>query len=400
MLQLSGASSLAGAGPNMSQAELTAFLSRAITMSGFLSPNIGTDLRTSKNVSDSIRILTNTGAKYAGRSIFLWGSESILPRMVKAAAPNAAAAHLVDPGLILEGAIFEIVTKAGTEKLTVPNTVFNAFGLPVPLTPRQFNYSAMLFPDGTFVNKWGADKSVPDLTQREAQMWFFYVASQYIEVGVEALHLGQIALMSSHDHGMLQTSSLLKKIRDFASQHARRGFVLCNAHVYEDPYVHVMHTKNLVFDFHAFPSRPKPNISEPQHCTLAAGFKTAMYGKSAGGVSVSGWSCDHLPYLVELDNYDCTNHPGTQDPKDLSHPFGWDEISWFAHQPAKYRDKWLAYVVEWLKRNDPVGHFEMPGLRCLCDQHFENRTDVNHYSASGQDPIGFSQEAAIKAAWS
>ena len=51
----------------------------------------------------------------------------------------------------------------------------------------------------------------------------------------------------------------------------------------------------------------------------------------------SGWTTKSLPYIVELDNYDCTVHPGVQDPKDTFHPFGWDEISWFAHQPSEYR---------------------------------------------------------------
>ena len=56
--------------------------------------------------------------------------------------------------------------------------------------------------------------------------------------------------------------------------------------------------------------------------------------------------------------------------EDLAHPFGWDEISWFAHQPAGYRDYFLGYVVGWLAANDPAGHFEMPLMRCLCDSAF------------------------------
>jgi hypothetical protein len=60
--------------------------------------------------------------------------------------------------------------KAGVESLTIPAYVFEAFGLPA--SPRNFNYSAMLFPDGKFVGHWtgnGPDASVPDLTQQEAQ---------------------------------------------------------------------------------------------------------------------------------------------------------------------------------------------------------------------------------------
>jgi hypothetical protein len=391
--------SLVGRGPNMTQAQLTGYLSRALTMSGWLSPTVGSDPRTSKNVSDSIRVLTNTGAKYAGRSVFLWGQEQKLPAMVAAAMPNAKAAHAADPDLVLEAAIFEIVTKTGVEQLEIPSFVFDAFGLPPQR--RNFSYAAMLFPDGTFVNKWGEGQSVPDLTQQEARMWFFFAASQYIQnAEVEALHLGQIMLMSRSDKGMLHTAALLKAIRGFAAQHGRRQFVLCNAHIFEDPWVHVNFTQQLLMDFHAFPSVPNPQepySSVPQKCALQAGFLTAMYGKSAGGVSVDGWRTAHLPYLVELDNYDCTRHPGVQDPTDLYHPFGWDEISWFAHQPAAYRGEWLTQAAAAVRMLDPAGHFQMPGLRCLCDPAFSGRPDTGYYSATSQDPKGFGQEEAIKA---
>ena len=250
-------------------------------MSGYLSPIIGSDQRVSKNVTDTIRVLRSTKARYAGRSIYLWGDEQLLPQMLTAALPNAVTTHAMNPELILEAAIFEIVTKVGVETLVIPSFVFQAFQM-VPEN-RTFNYSALLFPDGTYVNLWGIDKSVPDLTQLEARLWFFYMAAQYMSVEVEALHLGQIMLMSKNDKGMLHTWDLLTKIRAHAMHHTRRGFILCNAHVYEDPWVHLNFTSQLIFDFHAFPSRPKPNMTIPrlEHCFLSKGFENAIYGKSA-----------------------------------------------------------------------------------------------------------------------
>ena len=112
---------------------------------------------------------------------------------------------------------------------------------------------------------------------------------------------------------------------------------------------------------------------------------------------MGGWNTSSLPYLVELDNYDCTNHTGIQDPTDTAHPFGWDEISWYAHQPTAYRNRWLLESVAWLHRNDAAGHLEMPGMRCLCDPTFKNRSNVGYYSAS--KVLGFDQEDAIVAAW-
>jgi hypothetical protein len=211
-------------------------------------------------------------------------------------------------------------------------------------------------------------------------------------------------LMSKGDKGMVQTNDLFAKIRGFAAANARRGFVLLNAHLYQDPWVHLNGTEQLIFDFHAFPSRPQPVPSQPMDCLLNASFEDSIYTHSAGGVAVGGWRTSSLPYLVELDNYDCTTHPGVQAPGDTFHPFGWDEISWFAHQPPQYRNNWLAYAAEWLAQNDPKGQFEMPLMRCLCDAQFPklNRSSSTFYDASSELPAsdgGFDQEHAMAKIW-
>ena len=59
---------------------------------------------------------------------------------------------------------------------------------------------------------------------------------------------------------------------------------------------------------------------------------------------------------------------------DTFHPFGWDEISWFSHQPSAYRSYFLRYAAGWLAANDPKGHFEMPFERNLCDSKFNGRS--------------------------
>jgi predicted transcriptional regulator len=33
--------------------------------------------------------------------------------------------------------------------------------------------------------------------------------------------------------------------------------------------------------------------------------------------------------------------------------WGWDEISWFALQPEEYRNQWLLYAHDWIKKTDP-----------------------------------------------
>ncbi|GMI06976.1 hypothetical protein TrLO_g13196 [Triparma laevis f. longispina] len=306
-------------------------LSHPTTTSGYLSPTVGSDLRTTPNTDDMIRTLTSINATYAGRSIFLWGQEQILPTMLP-----------------------HIVTKSGLSTLNIPNYVFTAFDVPPP-TSRKFDYDDMLSPSGQFKNHWGTDASVPDLRRLESRLWFYFLATQYIDQGIEAIHCGQIHLMSSRDYGMVQTNDLFTKIRAYAETHARRKFVLLSAHLYEDPYVHLQKTNKLIFDFHAFPSRPKPDANNPQTTTLSSSFSDPIYGKSAGGI-FSGFTTSSLPYIVELDNYDCTNHPG----------------------------------------NDPVGRFQMPIARCLCNNMANGQ---NYYYASDQTSDGFGDEEVIKAIW-
>ena len=33
------------------------------------------------------------------------------------------------------------------------------------------------------------------------------------------------------------------------------------------------------------------------------GYADAIFTKSKGGLTPSGWSCEHLPYVVEFDNF-------------------------------------------------------------------------------------------------
>ena len=49
---------------------------------------------------------------------------------------------------------------------------------------------------------------------------------------------------------------------------------------------------------------------KPQEAILKVGFSDGIYGRSKGGVTFSGWKCEHLPYLVELDNWGASRQPG------------------------------------------------------------------------------------------
>ena len=316
------------------------------------------EARNSRGVDprDNMRLILGSKTKFVGRALMLWGRERNLSSFLKTAKPYAAALHEADPELILQAAAFEIVTK-GVEGISIPERVFVEFAQPV--TNRNFRYDDMLYENGRFVNHWGPGSSVPDMSRLETRMWFYFLTSSYIDVGIEAIHFGQVGLMDKNDPGHAGWLDMLGRVRAFARKNARRHFLVCDAHTPTGGYVE---EGKLLFDVHSFPLRIVEVGDQPHQGVLKVGYADAIFNKSKGGITPSGWSCEHLPYLVEFDNFGRSN-PG----KPSKSPFiwGWDEITWFALMPEQQRNDWLRYAWKWLKETDPNGHLQMPGSRII-----------------------------------
>jgi hypothetical protein len=322
--------------------------------------------------------------------LMLWGHESNLPVLLKNANPFAEALHKADPDIILEGAEFEIVT-TNVASLSIPESVLQEFGQPA--TKRTFNYEKMLYADGHFVNHWGRNASVPDMSRLETRMWFYYLATGYINVGIEAIHFGQVGLMDNNDPGHAGWLDMLGRVRAYAHLHARRHLVLCDAHTPTGGYVE---NGKLLFDFHAFPLRIVGVTIQPYKGILQVGYADSIYLRSKGGITPSGWSCKHLPYLVEFDNF------GSHNPGHFSQsPFiwGWDEITWFALRPEAERNAWLRYAWNWVKKTDPNGHLEMPGSRVLSPGRAGGPRWYWANTRSAACPNGFNTEETIEEIW-
>jgi hypothetical protein len=136
---------------------------------------------------------------------------------------------------------------------------------------------------------------------------------------------------------------------------------------------------------------------KPQQAQLRTGYTDAFYGRSKGGITPSGWRCEHLPYLVEFDNYGRSRQP-SQPRMGQFWVWGWDEITWFAQQPEKDRNEWLRYAWSWVRKNDEAGYLQMPGYRCLSGATDGRRWYfVNQPSAA--TPDGFGQEETIRSIW-
>lgn len=370
------------------------YLDRSITLSCVLAPRpADEDLN-----KDDIRMIKNTGAKFIGRAIFRWENERILnnPAFWTKAETIIKELHAYDPDIIFQGCLFEAISE-DVNIIPIPEWVFQSYGMKPE--KRNFSYKDMLSKEGKYVDHWHKGGSVPDISRTETQLWFHYLACSYINIGCEAFHLGQIELIGMHDPQREYWAKVIDHIRTYAAVHARRHWVLLDAHT---PKGGMLKDGKSLIDFNSFPMRicaipGEPKEGEAQQAELRVNHLDGLYGKSLGCITPSGWTCESLPYLVEIDNY------GKEEPVNVADttsyfPWGWDEISWYAKQPEAYRNEWLQYAWNWIKETDPNGHIEMPGLRGIC---CPNETE-NTYRANTRSkacPSGYNQEETIKAIW-
>jgi hypothetical protein len=377
----------------ISREVLDNYLSRSITMQGLIAGQ--------GNLEDDLRMLTNIGAKFSGRSLCLWGGEASLLGNLETAKEQVPVALKADPEMILEACIFEIVTTQ-VEQVPVPEWAFAALGRVVE--KRNFRYADMLYPDGRRVDQWRAGSSVPDVSRPETKLYFYFLARSFIDAGFEAIHYGQVEIMNGNDPELNHWSEVFTLARAYAAKHARRRMLLCDAHV---PHGGLVKDGHLLLDFHAFPLRIMEVPDKPQEAILKLGFSDGLYNRSKGGITPSGWSCSHLPYLVEFDNYGVSKQPGQPraDGGRFNWIWGYDEITWFAHQDKEERSAWLRYAWNWVRTTDPNGYLEMPGSRVITNGHFKPRADgaprpwyhANNPSAAVPDGMG--DEGAIRAIW-
>src|SRR5260370_22514936 len=194
------------------------------------------------DLDEHIRMLKSTGAKFVGRSLCLWGGEADLLRNIERAKQQVPRVHAADPDMILQACVFEIVTTQ-VEQVPVPEWAFAALGQPVE--KRNFRYADMIYPEGQR-RDWGRNGSVPDVSRIETKLWFYTQAVSYIDLGIEAIHFGQVELMGRNDRDRAHWSQVLGLVRAYAAKHARRHVVLCDGHV---PSGGLLRKGKLLLDF-------------------------------------------------------------------------------------------------------------------------------------------------------
>jgi hypothetical protein len=403
----------------ISKEVLNNYLSKGVTFNGFATwagyGNVaaGTD----PDFEDDFRMVKSIGAMFICRAAHVWGFTDEEKHFADAKSV-ADRVHAYNPKIILEAAVFEAIYKGNVNAIPIPSWVFEAFSLPV--IQRNFSYSDMLYSNGQLVNQWGIDGSVPDISRQETQLWFYYRCCRYIDSGYEAIHLGQLSLMSISDPTKLIRATLLQKIRDYAKIHAPRKMVLLSAHSYsqaEATYIKDGKTY-LLLDYHTFPIRPEDNFAGNttqsdgyQPTAIVKGFLDSIYGKSAGGINPSGWYTDYNPFVVEFDNsgYDQVNKD-----KNLGAfwPWGYDEITWFSKQPANRRTEILTTFYNWINDNYQYGNILFPARVPLAYPFTltytsaaygkETFNNINVFKANTQSAnciLSFNLESTMKSLW-
>jgi hypothetical protein len=284
--------------------------------------------------------------------------------------------------------------------ISIPAWVFEAFGK----TPesRNFDYAKMMHSDGYGKDHWSKGSHIPDISKEETQMFFYYRACNYIDMGIESLHMGQmnligkgtIALLGDNAGSSEAWTKVITLIREYAAKNARRHYVLINGH-YPDQNLTSSVDGSMLVDFNAFILKMKPESGEKDHAVSENNpQKNVLVQRSdlnTDGISPSGWYNKEYPYLLEFDNYGGLVGDNTK----MANNWGYDQISWIANQPDSYRRDFLKHAYETIEGFNSVSHVTLIGRRTSYvlkkgKQDYYVMNDASYYAS------GFSDEATIK----
>ena len=389
----------------ISRDELTRVLRRPISYC---------DALTSTTREDDLRMLAHLQPTFLGRLSFPWeptawtapedagrsGPEFEETQFTRARA-LAEQVHALLPDAVCQGVVWEGVYPSVSE-IPVPRWAFE--DLRQVASERNFDYEAMFGDEFERLYRWdqfGLGCQVFDLTFPESELWLYYRACRLIDAGYEAIHMGQPHLYAARDEGYARLDRLFTRIRRYAVDHARRGFVLLDAHTHG-----IVRDGRLLFDLHARPISARAWIDAPEKLYLH------LKGPSLGGITPAGWECDSLPFLVEIDNWGGYS----LEPSEFDDPskrvsagrWGWDDISWFAHQSDEDRRAFLEYAHRWTEAIHPDAFFQMPVRRTLDRAAMEmkgyggtaGKIDKYHANTASEDaPFGFGDEDSIARIW-
>ncbi len=345
----------------MSEDVLRNYLSRAVSFQGLCAENTSRDMC----FEDDLRMIKNIGAKFIGRTAFYsWGgnmSTKQIEEHFKIVEECAKKAHEVDDELILQAGVFEIIFEGTVNSTPIPDWIFEEFDLAPER--RNFSFEALLPPAPSKFGRgfWGGkqDTAIPYIGSIETQMYFYYLITRYIDLGYEAIHLGQVELiMNKEEKCLADWDRVLTKARNYAKQHARRGVVLFDGHreLHSNGF---KYGDRLLADFyscgaiaHETEIKDGAEMARLHHYMDEAESELSWIGRAAGGKHPLGFDTDEQISICELDNFGGTAGDGIphQINSNRALCWGYDPITWYAIQPEWYRNQYLIECDDFLGR--------------------------------------------------
>ena len=188
---------------------------------------------------------------------------------------------------------------------------------------------------------------------------------------------------------------MLALVRSYAAKHARRHMVLCDAHV---PSGGLVRDGKLLLDFHSFPLRIKEVPDKPQEAILKVGLLRRHLRPEQGRDDAQRLDV-RAPALPGGDRQLGRQPAAGRRPRPGGiWVWGYDEITWFAHQSKEYRADWLRYAWDWVRKTDPNGYLQMPGSRTMRSP-LDGKRWYYANTPSPAVPDGLGDEEAIRAIW-
>lgn len=317
---------------------------------------------------DDIQVLTDLKIAFVRRAAGLWGSEAKMK--VGNSYYNAAQQTIIDinkaydcAGLrrpIIQAAILEYISSE-VNQISIPQYVKSAFS-------NDSDYNSQLYSGTINFNScriaMAGCVGTPDLNKIEARMWFYYLATNYIDFGYKALHMGNIKIMIVNDSGNSKTYTLFQRIRNYAENN--NSFVVIDAHTNSDLYLNSSNT--LLLDFNSAPIRPIETYSNPLGGSCNNDYKTQIianqgdiYNKSNGGVSPMGCDYSETPYFVEFDHHEPYCGTIGQIHSGSWCVWGYDEVNYFYNLSDGCKLDFVEYAYPKVRDIDYHGFLQMPG---------------------------------------
>jgi len=318
---------------------------------------------------EDIALLTELNIAYVRRVAHLWGEETKM--LIGNDYYNAARQTVIDinqsydcAGLrrpIIQAAILEHITSA-VNFIPIPSYVISTFSDDDDFNQElysgdvNFNSVRIAHPDGI---------GTPDINKIETRMWFYYLATTYIDFGYKALHMGNISIMLRNDIGNRKTNSLFEKIRAYAKQN--NSIVIIDAHTSEDIYLD-NDGYTLLLDFNSAPIRPIETYSNVIGAACSDDYKTEiikeqgdLYNKSTGGLSPQGCQYSETPYFVEFDHHTVHCGPLGENHSGTWCVWGYDEVNYYYQLSDDCKLSFIEYAYPKVREIDDRGFLQMPG---------------------------------------